>query len=107
MSSAESSGAQRSRLPSRPTLSHDHPASRLDRVTLLSHALWSIAAEHLGLTDEDLLARMVELDESDGVRDQKVSAPPQRCSCGAAVSAKPGWCWMCGQTGNFSPFTSI
>ncbi len=90
-----------------PMGNFDHPLARLDRVTLLSHALWSLAAEKLQLTDEQLIERMVELDEADGVRDQKVTVYPKQCSCGAMVSANPGWCMSCGERGDFSPFHSV
>lgn len=97
----------RGAVPGRPTLDFDHPASRLDRVTLMSHALWSLAAEQMGLSDEDLRVRMMELDESDGVIDHKVAVASIRCSCGCMVSANPGRCWMCGAAGDFSPFNTI
>lgn len=99
--------SDRAGLPVRSDLAYDHPASRLDRATLLGHALWSLAAEHMNLSDKDLLDRMHEIDLEDGVRDRKATVAPQRCECGAMIAAKPGWCMMCGEPGNFSPFHAI
>ena len=91
----------------RPGLDYDHPIARLDRVTLMSHAIWTLAAERLQLSDDQLKERMMELDLEDGVRDRKVTVAPKRCECGVMVAAKPGWCISCGEHSIFSPFAGI
>src|SRR5215467_318797 len=46
---------------------------RLDRMALLSLAMWTLAREKLGITDQELADRVQELDLSDGVLDGKIA----------------------------------
>ena len=70
---------------------------RLDRQTLLCQALWELLAEKLGLTEEELLARMREIDRRDGREDGKIGARPLRCpECGRTTTSRRRTCAYCG-----------
>lgn len=69
---------------------------RIDRLTLLVEAMWSLLREQ-GLTDEDLANRLMELDKSDGSLDGRRTPPPATCgSCGSKVAAGLAACQFCG-----------
>ena len=72
-------------------------AERLDKLMLISEALWSLVREKTGLGEEDLLKRMEELDPSDGAEDGKSSKKGIDCKkCGRTVSMRYTRCLYCG-----------
>ena len=69
---------------------------RVDRLLLLVEAMWSLLREQ-GLSDDQLIARLVELDEADGVNDGRHTPLPSDCpSCGSKVAAGLSTCQFCG-----------
>lgn len=71
--------------------------SRVERLLLLTDALWDLASERLGLTDEDLAARVTALDEASGSTDGRRHRPLRRCgACDAAVPHGRPTCAFCG-----------
>jgi hypothetical protein len=72
-------------------------ASRVDKLTLVTHAMWTLLSERTNVTEEDLVRRVTELDGQDGSVDGKVTRPPQKCSCGAMVCTKFQRCLFCGK----------
>jgi hypothetical protein len=69
---------------------------RIDRLTLLVEAMWSLLREQ-GLSDDDLAARLMELDQSDGTMDGRRTPAPSTCrSCGSKVAAGLPACQFCG-----------
>ena len=69
----------------------------IDRITLLNMALWSIIKEKLGVTDEELLKRVEEIDLSDGRLDGKVRVQIATCpQCDRHMSSKHQRCLYCG-----------
>jgi hypothetical protein len=71
--------------------------NRLARTTLACQALWEILKTHVGLTEEELLAKMDEIDLRDGVRDGKMSPTVCLCgSCGRKVNSVSASCMYCG-----------
>ncbi|MBI3270126.1 MAG: hypothetical protein HYZ53_14045 [Planctomycetes bacterium] len=72
-------------------------AESIDRLSLLTRAMWSLLVEHTELTEQDLIARVKHLDLSDGVADGKVRAQPTECGkCKALISPKFRRCIYCG-----------
>ena len=70
---------------------------RIDRLLLLVEAMWSLMREQ-GFSDEDLMAKLVELDEADGVADGRRTRQPSVCrKCGSKVAASLSACQFCGQ----------
>jgi hypothetical protein len=70
---------------------------RTDRLVLVTHAMWALMAEKMGITEADLLKRLTELDAADGTVDGQVTAAPVRCSCGAMICRKMNRCLFCGK----------
>lgn len=82
---------------------------RIDRLVLLVEAMWALLREQ-GLSDEDLAAKLMELDQSDGSLDGRRTPAPSTCrSCGSKVAAGLAACQFCGTalpTGS-SPFEAM
>jgi hypothetical protein len=82
---------------------------RVDRLLLVVAGMWSLL-EETGMTEEQLEARMRELDEADGVSDGKLTPPTVTCSnCGAAVTGELPACQFCGTPvpGNRDPLAAV
>ena len=74
-----------------------HLELRLEKLTLVSRALWTFVKERSNLTEEDLFKRVSEIDLSDGALDGKVKHPPADCrSCGRKLSRRHLQCIYCG-----------
>lgn len=70
---------------------------RLDRLTLVNMAMWSLLKEKVGVTEEELINRMVEIDISDRKADGKVTPDVRKCGkCGRTLAAKHRKCLYCG-----------
>ena len=70
--------------------------ARVDRLLLVIEAMWSMLKEQ-GLTDEQLAARIADIDTSDGVVDGRRVLPPVTCrSCGSKVMGGLPSCQICG-----------
>ena len=71
--------------------------ARVDRLTLVNLAIWSLLREKTGLTEENLLERVREIDLKDGVIDGKVPRQVRKCEqCGRVMSARHTTCLYCG-----------
>lgn len=69
---------------------------RVDRLILVVDAMWSLL-EEAGYSDEQLRARIAEIDSADGVEDGRRTALPTVCrNCGAKVAAGLTACQFCG-----------
>ncbi len=70
---------------------------KYNRLMLMNQAMWEILESRLGVTKEELAARMDEIDLRDGVRNQKVvKAAPDCPECGAKVCMELHRCLFCG-----------
>ncbi len=70
---------------------------RLDKLTLVCMALWSLLAEQLDLSEERLMERVKEIDLRDGVPDGKVTREVARCpKCNRVMSPRHKRCIYCG-----------
>jgi hypothetical protein len=71
---------------------------RLDRMLLQNMAMWSLLRDTMGLTDQDLVARVQEIDLQDGVADGKVTrtAPTTCPRCQRMFSPRHQRCLYCG-----------
>jgi len=71
---------------------------RVETLTLMCHAMWTLVQEELALTDNDLAERFEKLDLLDGVKDGKLGRTPEPCGeCGAKVNPRVGRCLFCGK----------
>ncbi len=79
---------------------------RIDRMLLIMQAMWALMEEQ-GLTEDELLAKIDELDRSDGSADGIARGVPSECSdCGSKVAPGLPRCQICGSEveGNTSAF---
>lgn len=72
-------------------------SARVDRLTLINMALWSLMKERTGLTEEDLAKRIQEIDLADGQLDGKIRTQIKNCPhCQRTLSQKHNRCLFCG-----------
>jgi ribosomal protein S27AE len=71
----------------------------VDRLLLITEALWTLLKKQNGYTDNDLIQLVNEIDLQDGVADGKpAKVPPRPCpQCGRMVAAHHTACAFCGQ----------
>ena len=73
--------------------------ARLDKLTLACMAMWELVKEKTGLTEEDLMERVRQIDLSDGRLDGKIQKQIARCpKCDHVMSARHQKCMYCGAT---------
>lgn len=84
----------------------DDAEDALMRLLLITQAMFELMQERLGITSEELMARIHDIDERDGTVDGRVTASPRDCaSCGAKVPADRETCQFCGaHAGPRDPF---
>jgi hypothetical protein len=71
----------------------------LHRMTLVSQALWELLRERYGLTEEELVAKIKEIDLRDGKLDGRLT--PQRTTCPQCqhtINTQNARCIYCGTT---------
>lgn len=84
---------------------------RVDRLTLVVAAMWSILQEQ-GLDEAALAERIRQMDEADGLADGKLTPQPGDCTeCGAKVAPNLAQCQFCGTPvpggGTTDPFAAV
>ena len=75
--------------------------ARLDRLHLATSAMWELLCERTGLDEDDLLAKIQEVDlrdgRLDGRVDEGVNAPPAQCpACSRVNNSRRTTCLYCG-----------
>jgi len=69
----------------------------LGRTTLACQALWELLRARVGLTEDELLAKMTEVDLRDGVQDGRMTPVIITCpKCGRPSNSKNSRCMYCG-----------
>jgi hypothetical protein len=78
----------------------------IERLLMISEAMWGILKEKFGCTDADLVNRVIEIDRRDGRVDGRVAAsPPPMCPrCHRTLERKRPFCLYCGQLIARDPF---
>lgn len=72
---------------------------RVEQLALATAALAELVMERLGITEEELAARITEIDGRDGAVDGRRLRRPRPCiSCKAMVPADNELCQFCGAT---------
>ena len=70
---------------------------RLETLTLLCMAMWSLIQEETKLTEQDLVERVKQCDLLDDVADGKITRKLAKCSaCGRPMSPRHKRCIYCG-----------
>ncbi|MBI5683900.1 MAG: hypothetical protein HZC54_02360 [Verrucomicrobia bacterium] len=80
--------------------------ARLNKLTLICRAMWSLIQEKTGATEADLLRRITEIDGMDGRVDGRVIKPALKCpKCKSVVCRQFNRCLFCGhEPGSGDPF---
>ncbi len=78
----------------------------MERLFIVTEALWEMLRETHGWTEEQLVARITEIDMRDGRRDGAVARqPPPACAkCGRPAPLKRPRCLFCGEVHPVRPF---
>ncbi|MCP3988165.1 MAG: hypothetical protein GY724_03760 [Actinomycetia bacterium] len=74
----------------------DQLDARIDRLLLITEAVWQLLAEKTGLDGNDLAERIRHLDQLDGIEDGRRQPVASNCDCGAKVNPKSDICQFCG-----------
>ena len=70
---------------------------RLNAMTLACQAMWEILRERANITDDDIKAKMKEIDRRDGREDGRISATRRTCPrCHRPASNRNEKCLYCG-----------
>ena len=70
----------------------------VEKLLMITEALWALLKDQHGYSDEELVKRIEEIDLRDGKLDGKVASAPKECpSCKRAISKKRSACLYCGQ----------
>jgi len=74
-----------------------HLEDRIERLSLVCMAMWSLIQDKTKLTEDDLLERVKMIDLMDGVEDGKASRTIQKChACSRVMSPRHQKCLYCG-----------
>lgn len=74
-----------------------HMEDRIERLSLVCMAMWSLIQDKTKLTEEDLLERVKMIDLMDGVEDGKAARTVQKChACDRTMSPRHQKCLYCG-----------
>lgn len=78
----------------------------IERLLMITEALWGILKEKHGYQDEELANRVMAIDQRDGKLDGRVAvSPPASCPrCGRTLERKRPMCLYCGQVIARDPF---
>lgn len=71
--------------------------ARSDRLALVCQALWELLRERAGLSENDLIQRMQQIDLRDGTADGRMTPVPVECpSCHRRSNSRRDECVYCG-----------
>ncbi|MBT3278289.1 MAG: hypothetical protein HN909_06870 [Phycisphaerales bacterium] len=84
--------------PANPMAGHDVAlARRVDKLTMACMAMWELIRDQTTLTEEDLIAKMREIDLRDGSEDGKLTLRVRNCpACNRPVGPRSDQCLYCG-----------
>jgi hypothetical protein len=78
---------------------------KCDKALLVCEALWSFINERLGVTEDELIDRIKEIDLSDGKMDGKARRTVMECPhCNRTISMRYQRCIYCGEVVEHDPF---
>jgi ribosomal protein S27AE len=70
---------------------------RLDKLTLITMAMWEMLRDNTKFTETDLMAKVQELDLRDGTPDGKMTRTVSKCpQCNRSMSPRHKKCLYCG-----------
>ena len=79
--------------------------AEVDRLNLICHSMWELLEESIGVTEDQLVRKVREVDLRSGRLDGKAPSAPVTCpSCERTVHARHTSCLYCGTQLSTSPF---
>ena len=103
---AEIAASQASGAASRAQSKAEQAEVRLERALMTMEAMWTLMSERLGITDDELQERIVEIDLTDGILDGRVRRPAAEChACKRRIPRRFTRCMYCGVDVEKDPFT--
>ena len=70
---------------------------QVDKISLANQAMWELLRERNGLTDDDIIGKMEEIDLRDGSIDGKIGVQVLDCpKCGRKTNSRRRTCVFCG-----------
>lgn len=70
---------------------------QVDRLSLACQAMWELLRDRSDLTEDDIEAKILEIDGRDGRVDGKIATKLTNCTaCGRPTNSSRGSCVMCG-----------
>ena len=71
---------------------------RQERSLLVIQAMWEILRDNLGITDQQFLNKVSEIDIRDGVKDGRITPIIQCSNCGQKINRRHKTCIFCETT---------
>ncbi len=70
---------------------------QIERLSLACQAMWELLRDRTGLTEQDIEAKILEIDARDGQVDGKIGTSSFDCpACGRPTNSRRSSCLMCG-----------
>src|SRR4051794_36920434 len=70
---------------------------RVDQLLIVCAAMWELLRERSGLTENDLVNKVAEIDARDGTADGRITPKPRNCpKCHRVIFPKHRRCLYCG-----------
>jgi hypothetical protein len=107
MNQAASAGESAARAASRMRTENESLRFEMEKLLLITQALWTFLQEQHGYSDEDLIERIQRIDMLDGKLDGKLTrtkVPPDCPECGRKLIGKRPLCLYCGAAVARDPF---
>jgi hypothetical protein len=77
-----------------------HLEDKVDSLALTCQAMWEILRDRTSVTEEELIAKVNEIDLRDGKADGKMGSAGNPCSqCGRVLNKRRSQCIYCGNEG--------
>jgi len=71
--------------------------AKMDRLAIITQGLWELLSEKTGLTENDIEAKIAEIDLRDGRADGKITGKPTTCpKCARPTHTRLRSCPYCG-----------
>jgi len=72
--------------------------ARMDRLSIITQALWELINEKTSLTESDIEAKITDIDIRDGRKDGKITGRPTSCpKCARPAHTRQRTCPYCGE----------
>jgi len=103
---AQSTGERAARLAADVRSQNEAILQDVERLYMITEALWTLLKEQHGYTDEDLIHRVEDIDLRDGKLDGKVAKQPTPpcAQCNRAIIGRHAVCLYCGAPVRRGPF---